>query len=323
MSQHQSPKLLDRVRSACRRRTYSYHTEKAYVQWIRRFILFHDTTHPRHLSTPDIRAFLSHLATERHVAASTQNQALNALVFLYKTVLRLPVGDLTSIHRAHRPHTLPTILSREEVRALFHHINGVNGCIAKLLYGAGLRISEALRIRIKDVNVQNKQLLIRSGKGKKDRITMLPDRIIPLIGRQLENARLVYETDRRSGDTPVSLPTALARKYRNAPYEWIWFYLFPSARTCEHPRTGILCRHHRSPSTVRKSIKRAGKTAGITKRATCHTLRHSFATHLIEDGYDVRTVQQLLGHTNLRTTMKYIHVLNRGPQGVKSPIDTL
>lgn len=318
-----SPKLLDRVRSACRRRTYSYHTEKAYIQWIRRFILFHNTTHPRHLSATDIRAFLSHLATDRHVAASTQNQALNALVFLYKEVLRLPVGDLTTIRRARRPRTLPTVLSRYEVRALFRHLTGVNGCVAKLLYGAGLRVSEALRLRIKDLDTQNKQLVVRSGKGKKDRITMLPERLIPSVSTQLKRARRTYKDDRRSGEAPVSLPTALARKYRRAPYEWTWFYLFPSARTCVHPRTGILCRHHRSPSTVRKSIKRASTAAGISKRVTCHTLRHSFATHLIEDGYDVRTVQQLLGHTSLRTTMKYIHVLNRGPQGVRSPIDTL
>jgi integron integrase len=229
MPSQRSPKLLDRVRSACRRRAYSYHTEKAYIQWIRRFILFHNTTHPRHLSATDIRAFLSHLATDRHVAASTQNQALNALVFLYKEVLHLPVGDLTAIRRARRPRTLPTVLSREEIRALFRHFSGVNGCVAKLLYGAGLRVSEALRLRVKDLDMQGKQLVVRCGKGKRDRVTMLPQRLIPAVGRQLENARRVFDKDRRSGDAPVSLPTALARKYRGAPYEWMWFYVFPSA----------------------------------------------------------------------------------------------
>ncbi|PEN14644.1 integrase [Longibacter salinarum] len=323
MPSDRSPKLLDRVRSICRRRAYSLHTERAYVRWIRRYVLFHDTTHPRHLTAPDVRDYLSYLARERHVAASTQNQALNALVFLYKNVLHKPIGDLKAIERARRPKRLPTVLSRDEVRALFKEMSGVNRRVSFLLYGSGLRVSEALRLRVKDLDMQNKRLIVRSGKGKKDRVALLPERLIPDIGQQLETARRVYERDRCAGDPPVSLPTALDRKYRAASRSWIWFYLFPSTRTTQHPRSGVECRHHRSPSTVRKTIKRACARARISKRVTCHTLRHSFATHLIEDGYDVRTVQKLLGHSDLRTTMQYVHVANRVPHGVKSPIDNL
>jgi integron integrase len=317
-----SPRLLDRVRTTCRRRGYSLHTERAYVRWIVRFVRFHDTTHPRLLDAADVRAFLNHLATDREVAAATQNQALNALVFLYDAVLDDPIGAIGSITPAKRPRRLPTVLSRPEVQAVLEAMPaGPNRIVAQLLYGSGLRLSEALRLRVKDVDLDQRRLVVRDGKGRKDRLTMLPDRLRRPLERQLRRARLRHEQDLADGFGSVFLPDALTRKYPNAARSWIWQYVFPSARRSTDPRSGMVRRHHRSNSAVQRAVQGAVAASGIEKRASCHTLRHSFATHLIEDGYDVRTVQELLGHKSLRTTMQYVHVLNRGPNGVQSPLD--
>lgn len=324
----QPPKLLDRVRIACRRRGYSYRTEQAYVSWTRRYVRFHNTTHPRVLGTGDVRTYLNHLAVDRGVAASTQNQALNALVFLYDKVLDAPIGDLGTITPAKRPRRLPTVLSRSEVRAVLNAMKaGANQLVADLLYGSGLRLSEALRLRVKDVDRQQRRIVVRDGKGRKDRVTMLPHSLLDSLNRQLRRARLVHEQDLADDAGGVSMPDALARKYPHAARTWIWQFVFPSARRSVDPRSAAdvppLLRHHRSDSAVQRAVKAAVDASGIEKRASCHTLRHSFATHLIEDGYDVRTVQELLGHTSLRTTMKYVHVLNQGPTAVHSPLDTL
>ncbi len=319
-----APKLLDRVRQVCQRRQYSYHTEKAYVRWVIRFVRFHDTTHPRHLNEDDIRAFLSHLASERNVAASTQNQALNALVFLYEQVLGVELGDLGPLDRADRPKRLPTVLSREEVRRLFAALPpGPNRLIAHLLYGSGLRLSEALRLRVKALDFDGGRVHVRDGKGGKDRTTVLPERLHAPLQRYLKKVRAQHETDCVEGVGSVYLPDAIAEKYPNAATEWRWQYVFPSPRLSDDPRSGAVRRHHRSDSAVQRAVKNAADAADIEKHATCHTLRHSFATHLLRDGTDVRTIQRLLGHEQLRTTMQYVHVLEQSGEGVTSPLDTL
>jgi integron integrase len=319
----QSPKLLDRVRQTCRRRGYSYRTEQAYTSWTRRYVRFHDTTHPRDLDANDVRAFLDHLATERGVAASTQNQALNALVFLYHQVLHLDLDDIGTIERAQRPRRLPTVLSRGDVRRLLRAMSGTNRWVACLLYGSGLRLSEALRLRVKDVRFHRDELMVRDGKGRKDRRTMLPPRLQDPLRRHLRQVKVLHEEDTAEGFGTVHLPDALARKYPTAAHEWRWQFVFPSTRRSTDPRSGAVHRHHRSDSAVQHAVKTAVEQIGLTPRATCHTLRHSFATHLIEDGYDIRTVQELLGHEDIRTTMRYVHVLNRGGRGVQSPLESL
>lgn len=323
MSSPESPKLLDRVRIACRRRQYSLRTEKAYTSWTRRFVRFHGTVHPRHLDADDVRAFLNHLAVHRNVAASTQNQALSALVFLYDHVLDTPLGDIGHIQRAKRPRRLPTVLSRDAVRRLFSAMRGTNQLVARLLYGSGLRLMEALRLRVKDIDPDRSEILVRDGKGRKDRRTMLPQAVARHLDRHLRRVRLLHEEDLDDGFGATHLPDALARKYPGAARAWIWQYVFPSTRRSVDPRTGVERRHHRSTSAVQRAVKNAVTEAGIERRASCHTLRHSFATHLIEDGYDVRTVQELLGHEQLKTTMKYVHVLNQGSSAVHSPLDAL
>jgi len=317
----QPPKLLDRIRSACRRRGYSRRTVQAYSSWTRRFVRFHGTTHPRHLGATEVRAFLNYLATERYVAASTQNQALNALVFLYTHVLEVPLSDIGTIQPAKRPKRLPTVLSRSQVRRLLDEMTGSNQIVAQLLYGSGLRLMEALRLRVKDLHPERHEIVIRDGKGRKDRVTMLPERLRDPLDRQLRRARLIHEQDLADGFGAVSLPDALGRKSPNDARSWIWQYVFPSARRSTDPRSGMVRRHHRSDSAVQRAVKSASNTAWLSTRATCHTLRHSFATHLLENGTDIRTIQQLLGHTRLQTTMQYVHVLNRGPNGVQSPLD--
>jgi integron integrase len=320
----ESPKLLDRVRQTCRRRQYSYHTETAYVRWIIRFVRFHETTHPRHLDADDVRAFLNHLATARQVAASTQNQALNALTFLYEQVLDAPLGDVGTIERADRPKRLPTVLSREEVRRLFAAMSaGENRLVAHLLYGSGLRLAEALRLRIKDLHFNSSRVLVRDGKGGKDRATVLPDRLHAPLQRHLQAVQAQFERDRANDVDGVYLPNALTEKYPNAPTEWGWQYVFPSPQLSDDPRRDAVRRHHRSDSAVQRAVKHAVDEAGINKSASCHTLRHSFATHLLQDGTDVRTIQKLLGHEDLRTTMKYVHVLEQSGEAVTSPLDTL
>jgi len=318
------PKLLDRVRLTCQRRQYSYHTEKAYVRWVIRFVRFHDTTHPRRLDADDVRAFLTHLAADRNVAASTQNQALNALTFLYEEVLDTPLGDIGTIERADRPKRLPTVLSREAVRRLFAALSpGANRLVVHLLYGSGLRLAEALRLRVKDLHFSDRRILVRDGKGGKDRTTVLPDRLHDPLQRHLRRVKVQFEDDRANDVAGVYLPDALTEKYPGAPTEWRWQYVFPSPELSKDPRRDVVRRHHRSDSAVQRAVKTAVDDAGIDKHATCHTLRHSFATHLLQDGTDVRTIQKLLGHQDLRTTMKYVHVLEQSGEAVTSPLDTL
>ena len=323
-SDSQSPKLLDRLRQTCRGRQYSLHTERAYVRWTRRYVHFHDTTHPRDLGAEDVRAFLNHLAAERNVAASTQNQALNALKFLYDDVLDVPLGDIGAIKRADRPRRLPTVLSRAEVRRLFQELStGANRLVAHLLYGSGLRLSEALRLRVKELDFDLGRVHVRDGKGGTDRSTVLPERLCAPLRRHLRKVKAQHEDDCAAGHGDVYLPDAIMEKYPNAATEWRWQYVFPSTQLSEDPRSGAVRRHHRSDSAVQRAVKKAADAAAIEKRATCHTLRHSFATHLLQDGTDVRTIQKLLGHQDLSTTMKYVHVLEQSSEGVTSPLDTL
>ncbi len=314
-------KLLDRVRREIRSRHYSYATEKSYVQWVKRFILFHGKRHPEAMGAEEIERFLSWLASERQVAAATQNQALNALLFLYREVLGIELPWLDNITHARRPKRVPVVLTIDEVQRLFNCLQGVEWLVAALLYGAGLRISECLRLRVKDVDFGYQQITVRDGKGNKDRVTLLPKSATAPLKAQLEFARAVFAKDLADGLPGVSLPHALARKYPSAPSEWPWQFVFPSRKPVTDPRSGIVVRHHLHHARFQRAIRRALVQAQITKRASCHTLRHSFATHLLERGYDIRTVQELLGHSDVKTTMIYTHVLNRGGRGVKSPLD--
>jgi len=304
-----------------RLRHYSSRTEESYVQWIRRFIRFSGGRHPRELGAPEIEAFLSHLAVDGHVAAATQNQALNAISFLYKRVLDREIGDLGVIVRAQKPRKLPVVLTRSEVRALLARLDGVPRLAAGLMYGAGLRLMETVRLRAKDLDLKRAELVVRDGKGGRDRITVLPARLLGPLRDQLEYARGLHLADLSEGFGSVFLPDALARKFSGADREWAWQYVFPAAMRSRDPRSGALRRHHFGEAAVQRAVKRAVREAGIVKLASCHSLRHSFATHLLESGYDIRTVQQLLGHRNVATTMIYTHVLNRGGLAVKSPLD--
>jgi len=317
------PKLLDQVSLALRTRHYSRRTEEAYVGWIRRFILFHDRRHPSEMAEPEITRFLSSLAMDKKVSASTQTQALSALLFLYQHVLKQDIGWLENVVRAKVPQRLPVVLTRQEVRALLQRLSGPNLLVATLLYGAGMRLLEALRLRVKDVDFGANQMLIRDGKGQKDRITMLPAAVKTPLRDPLEAAHLQHEADITQGAGWTEMPHALARKYPNAAREWSWQWVFPATRTYVALDTGERRRHHLHESVVQRAVHDAVAKAGLTKPATCHTFRHSFATHLLEDGYDIRTVQELLGHRDVGTTMIYTHVLNRGGKGVLSPIDRL
>jgi integron integrase len=317
------PRLLDRVREALRTRHYSRRTEEAYVAWIRRYILFHGKRHPGEMGAPEITRFLTALAVERKVAASTQNQALGALLFLYRDVLDLEVPWLDGLVRAKRPRRVPAALARDEVRAVLQRLNGAPRLMAYLLYGAGLRLLECCRLRVQDVNFASNQIVVRGGKGDKDRITMLPGAVKAELARQLELVREQYRRDLEHGAGWVELPTALARKYPNAGREWAWHWVFPATRIYVDRLTGQRRRHHLHESVVQRAVKDAVRLAGLAKRAGPHTLRHSFATHLLEDGHDIRTVQELLGHRDVSTTMIYTHVLNRGPAGVRSPADRM
>lgn len=319
----ESPSLLTRVRTACRRKGYSYRTEQTYSRWVVRYVKYHDTRHPRDLGKKEVRGYLSHLATGRNVASSTQNQALNALLFLYRDVLGREWGEISEFERAKEPERLPVVLSPTEVKDLLDNMEGTNRLVARLLYGAGLRISEALRLRVKDIDVEYDQIIVRQGKGKKDRCTVLPTTLEAALRRQLRKSRAVWEEDREAGYGKASMPKALARKYPNAATEWKWQYVFPSRTRSQDPRSGDVKRHHRSPSAVQKAVKQAVREAGITKSASCHTLRHSFATHLLEQGTDIRTVQDLLGHDDLRSTQIYTHVLQNGRAGTQSPLDVI
>lgn len=326
----QPPKLLDRVRTALRVRHHALRTEQAYIGWIRRYILYHRTPHPderlRHpdeMGTVEVVEFLSHLAVDRQVTASTQNQALSALVFLYREVLGRELEGLNSAVRARAPRRLPVVLTRDEVRAVLSHLSGEHALIAALLYGSGLRLRECLTLRVKDLDPARRQLTVREGKGNRDRATLFPNSLEEPLALHLARVRDVFERDRQSGHPGVALPHALARKYPRAGVEWGWHWVFPAAKLSRDPRSTIVRRHHRTEVGPQRAVRRAAAQAHLTKRVSPHTFRHSFATHLLEDGSDIRTVQALLGHRDVRTTMIYTHVLDRGPLGVQSPIDKL
>ena len=322
-SDSRAPRLLDRVHEAIRRRYFSRRTEQAYVHWIRRFIYFHGKRHPRDLGEAEVTAFLNDLAVKRGVAAGTQNQALSALLFLYKEVLGRELAWLDGLERAKRPPRLPTVLTRAEAERLLAQLTGARWLLASLMYGSGLRVMECLRLRVKDLDLSYRQILVRDGKGEKDRVTMLPEKLVEPVRAHLERVRALHARDVREGYGEVHLPYALARKYPRAGREWEWQYVFPSKNRTADPEDGVIRRHHLDESVPQRAVKEALRAAGIAKHASCHTLRHSFATHLLESGYDIRTVQELLGHSDVSTTMIYTHVLNKGGRGVESPLDRL
>lgn len=317
------PRLLDQLRDKIRLRHYSIRTEEAYVDWVRRFVMFHGRRHPAELGPGNVEQFLTHLAVERDVASSTQNQAKSALLFLYREVLGVELPWLDEVGSAKAPKRLPVVLTREEVEQVLARLSGTTGLITRLIYGTGMRILECLRLRVKDVDAARREILVREGKGFKDRVTMLPDALRQPLQEHRERIRWLHERDLATGYGEVYLPSALARKYPNAAREWAWQYMFPSARLSRDPRSGEIRRHHADPKAVQRAMQQALRDAGIAKHATPHTLRHSFATHLLEAGYDIRTIQELLGHADVSTTMIYTHVLNRGGRGVASPLDRL
>jgi len=316
-------RLIDRLREEIRARHYSRRTEQAYWYWIRYFIHFHGKRHPAQMGEAEVTAFLSWLATHRRVAAATQNQALSALLFLYQAVLGMKLAWLDELVRAQRPVRVPTVLSEAEVRRLLHASEGTSHLMLSLLYGAGLRQIECLSLRVKDVDFAYRQILVRDGKGSKDRVTMLPENLVQPLQAHLGKVRLLHERDLKQGFGEVSLPYALARKYPRAGRQWAWQFVFPSGNRSPDPEDGTIRRHHVHPDTLGRAVKRAARLAGIVKPVSCHTLRHSFATHLLERGYDIRTVQELLGHSDVSTTMIYTHVMNKGARAVKSPLDRL
>ncbi len=317
------PKLLESIRSEIRRRNYSYRTEQAYIGWVVRYVRYHGTKHPNELGDRQVEKFLNHLANERNVSASTQNQALSALVFLYKDVLQRKELRLHNLERAKKPKHLPVVLSIEEAKQLFNHLDGLSKTTAQLLYGAGLRLSECLRLRVQDIDFEYKQLWVRSGKGQKDRISLLPNASIEELKKQIEKVNRLHQGDLKKGMGKAILPKSLAIKYKNEASELRWQYVFPSLRYSKDPRSGRYHRYHISTQWINSKIKKAAKKAKISKKVSAHTLRHSFATHLLQNGYDIRTVQELLGHKNLKTTMIYTHVLNKGGNYIKSPVDVL
>jgi integron integrase len=317
-----APRLLERLRAALAVRHMSRRTEQAYVSWVRRFVRFHRMRHPASVGASGVAAFLSSLA-QQGVSASTQNQALAALLFLYREVLGEPLAAVDGVVRAQRPHRLPVVLSRDEVRAVIERLHDPVRIVALILYGGGLRLMEAMTLRIKDVDIGRGELLVRGGKGDKDRRTVLPRAAAIPLEAHLAQVRALHDQDLADGAGAVSLPGALATKFPNAAREWAWQWVFPATRIHTERETGLLRRHHLDHTVVQRAVRGAVLGAGITKRATCHTFRHSFATHLLEAGYDIRTVQELLGHSDVRTTMVYTHVLNRGGHGVRSPADGL
>ncbi|NJL53896.1 integron integrase [bacterium] len=315
-------KLLDRVRDAIRVKHYSYRTEQTYVQWIRRYILFHNKRHPNEMGVPEAEAFLTHLAVQEQVAAATQNQALSAILFLYKEILDRPLEGVDAI-RAKRPRRLPTVLTVEEARLVIHQMSGVHRLIVQLLYGSGLRLREAMQLRIKDLDFTQHQIVVQDTKGRQSRVTMLPTSIAEPLQEHLQVVKRLHQQDLEQGYGAVTLPFALTRKYPNANRQWIWQFVFPASTRCRDPRSGVIVRYHLHESGLQKAVKQAVRSTGLQKRVSCHTFRHSFATHLLQNGYDIRTVQELLGHKDVKTTMIYTHVLNRGGRGVRSPLDGL
>jgi integron integrase len=322
-SELQKPKLLDQVRSVLRVKHYSYRTEQSYIHWIKRYIYFHNKTHPKDLNGKDIAKFISYLALKEKVSSNTQNQALCALVFLYKQVFGLDMGEFPEIHWAKKPKKIPVVFTKQEVKTVLNNLKGMHWTMAMLLYGSGLRLTECLQLRVKDIDFEYKQLSIRDGKGDKDRVTILPEILNTPLKKQIEYVEGLFEEDIKNGYDSVYMPFALERKYPNAGRELGWRFVFPSDYISQDPRSGIKRRHHIHETVLPKAVKRAIRKSGITKQASCHTFRHSFATHLLEDGYDIRTVQELLGHSNVNTTMIYTHVMNKGGMGVKSPGDTI
>ncbi len=315
------PKLLDQLREQIRVRHYSIRTEDVYVKWVRDFVRFHGLRHPSEMGAAEVEQFLSHLAVRRQVSASTQNQALSALLFLYKHVLRIELPWLDDVVRAKRPERLPVVLTREETQRLLALLEGEVSLVAGLLYGAGMRLMEAVRLRVKDVDFARREILVRDGKGMKDRVTLLPQAVVGPLQLHLERVKALHRSDLAAGFGEVYLPFALARKYPKAATEWGWQYVFPAARLSVDPRSAVRRRHHLDEKKVQRAFKLAVRQAGLIKPVTPHTLRHCFATHLLESGQDIRTVQELLGHADVKTTMIYTHVLNRGGLGVLSPLD--
>lgn len=314
-------KLLEQLRDAIRLRHYSYSTEKSYIDWAKRYILYNAMRHPAEMGVKEIEAFLTHLAQEERVSASTQNQAFNALLFLYRNVLGIELEAPVNALRAKRPQRLPTVLSKEETQRVLAGMQGPQQLMAKLLYGCGLRLMECLRLRVKDIDFEQSLVVVREGKGDKDRLTVLPASLVEPLKAQLEFVTRLHEHDLAEGHGAVDLPNALDRKYPRANKELGWQYVFPSDRLSKDPRSGAVCRHHIDPSGLQRAVKAAAKLARINKPVSPHTFRHCFATHLLEAGYDIRTVQELLGHKDVKTTMIYTHVLNRGPKAVRSPLD--
>lgn len=319
----QSPKLLDQVRDKLRVKHYAIRTEQSYVDWIKRYIYFHDKTHPKDLGAQDVEAFLTHLAVVGKVAASTQNQAKSALLFLYREVLEIQLPWLDNVTQAKAPKKLPVVLTVAEVQAVLSRLSGSHLLIASLLYGGGMRLMEAVRLRVQDVEFARHEIIVREGKGFKDRVTMLPEAVVVQLKAHLVKVKALHEEDLAQGYGEVYLPFALDKKYPNAGREWGWQYVFPSKNLSVDPRSGKTRRHHLDEKGVQRAMKQAVRDAGLVKPATPHTLRHSFATHLLQSGYDIRTVQELLGHSDVSTTMIYTHVLNKGGRGVASPLDQL
>jgi integron integrase len=314
-------KLMEQVQDAIRLKHYSYKTEKSYVGWIRRYIFFHDKRHPKDMGSAEIEAFLTQLAVEEKVAASTQNQALNAILFLYKEVLKQDLDLKVDAVRAKSSKYLPTVLTKDEVFAIIKQLSGVYQLLIKLLYGTGLRLNECLSLRVKDVDFAQEQIIVRDTKGNESRVTMLPESIAEELKIHLQSVKILHQQDLQKGYGSVYLPFALERKYSRAKYDWIWQFVFPSGSISQDPRSGEVRRHHLHESSLQKALKQAVRQAGIQKKVSCHTFRHSFATHLLQNGYDIRTVQELLGHKDVKTTMIYTHVLNRGGKAVRSPLD--
>ena len=321
MADYRKPKLLDQVRQIIRVKHYSLRTEESYISWIKRFIFFHNKKHPIEMGEKEIGEFITYLAKIKKVSASTQNQALCAIVFLYKNVLKKELENTISIYWSKRPKKLPVVFKKSEAIEVLNNLKSTHWLVGMLLYGSGLRLSESLELRVKDIDFGYNQIIVRDSKGEKDRTTMLPQKIVKPLKEHLDKVKIIQEKDLKDGFGTVYLPYAIERKYPNAKYEWGWQYVFPATRISTDPRSGIRRRHHLYDTVIQKAVKQAIRSTGITKHASCHTFRHSFATHLLESGYDIRTIQELLGHKNVETTMIYTHVINQGGKGVRSPAD--
>jgi len=321
MSDNDKPRLLDQVREVIRIKHYSLRTEESYANWIKRYILFHNKKHPIEMGEQEIGEFITYLVKSKKVSASTQNQALCAIVFLYKNVLKKELEKSISIYWSKTPKKLPVVFTKYEAIKVLNNLKGVHWLVGMLLYGSGLRLTESLELRVKDIDFGYKQIVVRNSKGEKDRTTILPEKVIEPLKNHLQKVKKIHEDDLKNGFGTVYLPYAIERKYINAKYEWAWQYVFPATKISTDPRSGIQRRHHLYDTVIQKAVKQAIRKADITKQASCHTFRHSFATHLLESGYDIRTIQELLGHKNLETTMIYTHVINQGGKGVRSPAD--